>query len=239
MFGGIFDMDKPFWRWMGKIPEIIVLSLFWYICSIPIITIIPASCALFDAVSRNLMMDDKGSFTRFFRSFVRELKQGIPLSILWAILGYVAIVGNRILLSSANGGAMGIFSVIYLVIIVMTIGYLGWLVPLQSRYKNTFIGLHVNALRFFLGRLPGTGLMLLTTLAVVIISLIHPYTYFLLVFAPCLIAIFHTFPVEKGFMKAFPDDYEDGMPVYTEQDRLAIRAIKKAKQEEAEAAENE
>ena len=66
MFGGFFDMDKPFWRWMGKIPDLILLSLCWYICCIPVITIIPASCALFDAVSRNLMMDDKGIYKRYF-----------------------------------------------------------------------------------------------------------------------------------------------------------------------------
>ena len=65
------------------------------------------------------------------------------------------------------------------------------------------------------------------------------YTMFVICFAPCLIAILHTIPVEKGFRKAFPNDYEDGLPVYTEQDRVAIRKIKKAKQEEAEAAENE
>lgn len=240
MFGGLFDMDKPFWRWVGKIPEIIGLSFCWYICCIPLITIIPASCALFDAVSRNLMMDDKGCFKRFFRSFIRELKQGIPLSILWVIIGAVTIFGNRILLADAqNSSVFGSFSVIHLIASIMMIGYLGWLVPLQSRYNNTFIGLHVNALKFFLGRLPGSGLMLLITAGVVIISIIHPYTYCLLVCAPCLIAILHTFPVEKGFQIAFPQDYEDGLPVYTEQERIAIRAIKKAKQEEISAEEYE
>ena len=89
-------MDKPFWRWMGKIPDIVLLSLCWYVCCIPIITIIPASCALFDAVSRNLMMDDKGCYKRFFRSFVRELKQGIPLTILWLIIGTIAFYGMQI-----------------------------------------------------------------------------------------------------------------------------------------------
>lgn len=240
MFGGIFDMDKPFWRWIGKIPEIVGLSFCWYICCIPLITIIPASCALFDAVSRNLMMDDKGCFKRFFRSFLRELKQGIPLSILWLVITLVAVYGIQILSINAEASStFGIFSIIYLVMFLMMIGLLGWLVPLQSRYNNSFIGLHVNALRFFLGRLPGTGLILLITAAVIIISIIHPYTYCLLIFAPCIIAIFHTFPVEKAFQIAFPQDYEDGLPVYTEQDRISIRVIKKAKQAEAEAAENE
>ena len=138
MFGGFFDMDKPFWRWIGKVPEIVILSFLWYICSIPIITIIPASCALFDAVSRNLMMDDKGCYKRFFRSFVRELKQGIPLSILWVIIFVVALMGLRIINVNAQVNSnFGIFSILYLVMIIMMIGYIGWLVPLQSRYINT------------------------------------------------------------------------------------------------------
>lgn len=236
MFGGFFDMDKPFWRWMGKIPEIVILSFLWYICSFPIITIIPASCALFDAVSRNVMMDDKGCYKRFFRSFVRELKQGIPLSILWAVIAAVAIYGTQIINSyAATSSVFSVFSILYLVMIIMMVGYLGWLVPLQSRYNNTFIGLHINALRFFLGRLPSTGLMLLITAVIVVAATISPYTFWLLGFAPCLIAILHTKPVEKAFQMAFPQDYEDGLPVYTEQERITIRAIKKAKQAEAEA----
>ena len=239
MLGGFFDMDKPFWRWMGKIPEILLLSLLWYICSIPIITIIPASCALFDAVSRNLMMDDKGCYKRFFRSFVRELKQGIPLSILWAIIALVAVFGMKIVNTyAATSPAFGIFSILYLVMIIMMIGYMGWLIPLQSRYNNSFGSLHINALRFFLGRLPGTALMLLITLGIIIVCAISGYTFWLAAFAPCLIAIFHSIPVEKAFQIAFPQDYEDGLPVYTEQDRIAIRAIKKAKEAEAQAAED-
>lgn len=239
MLGGFFDMDKPFWRWMGKIPDIVLLSLLWYLCSIPIITIIPASCALFDAVSRNLMMDDKGCYKRFFRTFVRELKQGIPLSIFWAVIALVAIFGLNIVNTyAATSPTFGIFSILYLVMIIMMIGYLGWIVPLQSRYNNSFVSLHINSLRFFLGRLPGTALMLLVTLGIIIACLISAYTFWLAAFAPCLIAILHSIPVEKAFQIAFPQDYEDGLPVYTEQDRIAIRAIKKAKEEEARAAED-
>lgn len=238
MFGGFFDMDKPFWRWVGKVPEIVALSFFWYICCIPVITIIPASCALFDAVSRNMMMDDKGSFRRFFRTFWRELKQGIPLTLFWLVIALVAFFSDRILIANAAvNSTFGILSLVFRIMLLMMVGYLGWLIPLQSRYQHKFFGLHMNALRFFLGRLPGTGGILLTTAVVLLLCFAHPYTYCLLICAPCVIAIFHTIPVEKAFMLAFPNDYEDGLPVYTEQDRETIKAIKKAKQAEAEAAE--
>lgn len=240
MFGGFFDMDKPFWRWVGKIPDIVGLSFCWYICSIPLITIIPASCALFDAVSRTLMMDDKGCYKRFFRSFVRELKQGIPLSILWIIITIIAFFGNQILNAGIEFSSLfSTFSALHLVMMITMVGYLGWLIPLQSRYNNSFLGLHINALKFFLGRLPSSGLMILTSVGLVLLAIIHPYTYCLLVFVPGVIAILHSLSVEKAFQIAFPQDYEDGLPVYTEQERIAIRAIKKAKQEEAQNAEEE
>lgn len=240
MFNSIFDMDKPFWRWMGKIPDIFLLSLCWYLCCIPIITIIPASCALFDAVSRNLLMDDKGCYKRFFRSFIRELKQGIPLTIFWLIIGFMAFYGYHIITAIAAANPdFGIFAIMYLIMVIITVGFLFWLVPLQSRYNHKFVGLHINALRFFLGRLPGTGLMLLTAAIVIVACVISPYTAWVIVVAPCLIAIFHAKPVEKAFEIAFPHDYEDGLPVYTEQDRIAIKTIKKAKQAEADAAEYE
>ena len=212
----LFDMDNPFWRWIGRIPEIVGLSVCWYVCCLPIITIIPASCALFDATSRTLMMDnEKGVFKRFFRTFIHELKRGIPLTIFWLILGVLVLWGYGIV--SEN---LGVFSIVYVMTVLMLVAYLGWLIPVQSRYSSTFIQLHINALRLFLGRLPSTGLMLLTTIAVVAITLSHPFAYILASAAPCLIAIFHSFPVEKAFEIVSPQDYIDGVPIYTEQEPI-------------------
>ena len=136
--------------------------------------------------------------------------------------------------------AFSVFSILYLVMIITMIGFLSWLIALQSRYGHTFFKLHTNALRFFLGRLPGSAGMILATVGIIAVCLISPrYTLWLAAFAPCLIAILHTIPVEKAFQRAFPQDYEDGLPVYTEQDRIAIRAIKKAKKEESEAQDAE
>lgn len=230
MFGKLFDMDNPFWRWMGKVPELIVLSIFWFIGCIPIVTIIPSSCALFDAISRNTMMDDKGSFHRFWRSYVRELKQGIPLTIFWILIIGLSAFGAWIFSKSQS---MAIFSIIYNIMIFIMFAYLSWLVPLQSRYNHKFLGLHINALKFFIGKLPSTVLMLLISAAGFFLCFGIRYTSFLIVLMPALIAVFHSLIVERAFRAVFPKDYEDGLPVYTEQERIAIRAINKAKQEEA------
>ena len=210
MFGGLFNMDKPFWRWMSRVPEILILSLCFYLCCIPVVTIIPASCALFDAISRCVVPDEKGCYTRFFRTFCRELKQGIPLTILWLVIGFIGLYGDRVLAYNAeNNSTIALLSLLYRLLLISTVGYLGWLIPLESRYYHGFVRLHINALSFYFGRLPGTFYMLFMTALVLIVSLAHPYAFFLLAFAPGLIAVMHTPSVEKGFRKAFPEDYDE------------------------------
>lgn len=205
---GLFDMDKPVWKWLGKLPEILGLSLCWYICCIPLITIIPASCALYDAASRNLIADEKGCFKRFFQTFVKELKQGIPLSILWLTILVISVIGLLGLSPEQSGSLSTVFVAIYTISIAFAVAYLGWLIPLQSRYSHSFISLHINALRFFIGRLWGSIGIFVITVGIVFISTFHFYTMPLLAIAPCLIALLHTIPVERGFRVAFPEHYE-------------------------------
>lgn len=233
MFKGLFDMDNSFWQWVGRIPDMVVLSLCWYICCIPIVTIIPASCALYDCISRNLMMDEKGYYARFFRTFWRELKHGIPLTLLWLFSILILLFGFY-MFSAANQGSspITILSVMYLIFTVMVLGYLGWLIPLQSRYNQSFLQLHINAAKFTIARLPGTALMLLVTFGVVAVSLLHHFTLPLLLVAPALITIIHTFPVEKAFRIAFPNDYVGASLVANEEERKTAETIRDAKRKE-------
>lgn len=209
MLNGLFDMDKPFWRWIGKLPEMLILSLCWYICCLPLITFIPACCALYDAASRNLVPDEKGCLKRFFRTFVRELKKGIPLSLFWivifAVTGFGLVIMNQ---GNQDNPVFAYLGPVYLIMAIMMLGYLGWLIPLQSRYDHSFISLHVNALRFSLGRLWGSLGMILFTIGVIVLCLLHTMTLPLITIAPCLIAVLHTIPVERGFRAAFPEHYE-------------------------------
>lgn len=209
MFGGLFNLERPFWRWMNRIPQIVVLSLFFYICCIPVVTIIPASCALFDAISRCTVPDESGCYARFWRTFRRELKQGILLTIFWLVIALIALYGDQVLsLNAKNNSTFAILSLGYRIMLLSMVAYLGWLIPLESRYYHSFAKLHLNALSFYFARLPGTLLMLFMTASVLIFSIAHPLTYFLLALAPGLIAVFHSFPVEKAFRKAFPADYD-------------------------------
>ena len=211
---GFFDMDTPFWSWVGRIPEMVLLSLLWVLCSLPVITIIPASCALYDAISRCTVFNRPGSVRRFFRSFVRELKRGILLSLLYLLIA-VIMVWTELLMQSTESlsNTAVIMLMLQRIVGISVLGYLCWLIPLQSRYNHSFVALHVNALKFFLGRFPKSCLLLIISVAVCVVCTLHPSLMALCIVAPALIAIFHAKIIEKVFMQVFPNDYIDGMPV--------------------------
>ena len=43
----LFDMNNPVWRFMGKIADMFLLTLAWFVCSVPIITIGASTTALY------------------------------------------------------------------------------------------------------------------------------------------------------------------------------------------------
>ena len=46
MFRSFFNPENPFFRFTGRVLDIMVLSVLWLVCSLPIVTIGPASAAL-------------------------------------------------------------------------------------------------------------------------------------------------------------------------------------------------
>ena len=55
--GGIFNINSPFFRVMSKVFDVIVLSLLWTLCCIPVITIGPATTALYYAIVKSIRKD--------------------------------------------------------------------------------------------------------------------------------------------------------------------------------------
>lgn len=207
MLKGFFDIDKPFWQWFCKIPEVVALSILWILCCIPVVTILPSSIALYDAISRGVMNGEGGYFRRFFTTFWKELKRGVLLTLLWGGLLLLILYGETMLVSMAEVYPEAIYMLpVFLVLYLIYFGVLSWLIPLESRYFLRFWQLQGHAYRFFLGRLPYSALMLVISIAGVVLCFLWPL---LVIIIPGVIAMLHCIFVEKAFKKQFPNDYPD------------------------------
>ena len=86
-----FNSESFLWRPLGVLGDLVVLSLLWTVLSLPLVTLGPASAALYDAAVHGLRQREGASLTRFLSTFRRELKEGVLSSLFW--LGLALALG--------------------------------------------------------------------------------------------------------------------------------------------------
>ncbi len=155
--GKFFDTENWLWRWIGRLPDLFALSLLWLVCCVPVVTVFPATIALYDSIARCVRGSEGGTYRRFFRTLKQELVRGILLSLLWFFLGFVLYCGYNAILDRGESNAVSAFSLVYLVSMVIPFATLCWLVPLESRFQYGFWQLHRNAALVAFGHLPSTA----------------------------------------------------------------------------------
>lgn len=74
--------ETPVTRLLSRFMDLILLNVFWLICSIPIVTIGASTAALYDMTMRLALHEEINILTDFFKSFVHHLKKGTLLYLL-------------------------------------------------------------------------------------------------------------------------------------------------------------
>ena len=76
-----FNFDNPVWRFLGGVFDAVVLNLCWIICSLPLITIGASTAALYHTLMNGILNEEGRFFSSYFKSFKKNLRQGIPFSL--------------------------------------------------------------------------------------------------------------------------------------------------------------
>jgi uncharacterized membrane protein YesL len=192
-----FDPENSLWHWIGKVPELFCLSLFWLVLCVPVITIAPASIALYDAVVRKLRPDEKGLFRRFFTTFWKELGRGILLSLLWLVIAAALTYCYNLLTTRAEAdSSLAVITLVYQVSLLIPIGVFLWVIPLEARFVYGFWQLHKTALVYAFAYLPQTALLLLLA-ALALVGCWYMPVFILII--PAVLALLLSLPTEKVF----------------------------------------
>ena len=103
----LFDPQNLLFQALSWMVDLVGISLFWAILCLPVVTIVPATAALYHTAALCLRQGEKGAFLRFFRSFWQNLKQGCLLSVPLVILGALLFWGQNVMAAASVllGGA--------------------------------------------------------------------------------------------------------------------------------------
>ncbi|MBR7178932.1 MAG: DUF624 domain-containing protein [Oscillospiraceae bacterium] len=160
MNDSFFNADNWLWKPFGRIADFLLLSGIWLLCSVPIVTAGAACTALYDCAAHCMVGGETGMFSRFFRTFRRELLLGTGSFALWAgILGGGFLLLRQFTGSAAgtDGNVMAAYAMAFGLALLFGVG--AWVFPLLSRFTFGFGGLQATAVKMAFAFLPRTVLL--------------------------------------------------------------------------------
>lgn len=175
--GRFFRFDSPFMLALGKVMDLILLSSLWIACCIPIITIVPATAALYYVTIKMARKEETRTVVGFFHAFKENFKQGSVLTLIFTAAGILLHVDYRIMTLQAENIA-STFGILFLLLTIFTTAIMLYTFPLQAQFSNTIIRTLKNAILLSLIKLPNTLLLLV----------LHSIPVWSLVVAPGIIA---------------------------------------------------
>ena len=89
MLKAIFDYDNPFMSFICRLIDLFVLSLLWFICSLPLVTIGASTCSLYYAVIKSVRRQRSYPTKEFLNCFRRNLKPSFVILIPLVFLGMI------------------------------------------------------------------------------------------------------------------------------------------------------
>jgi len=140
-----FDLNSPHMIFLSRAADLVILSFLWFICCIPVVTIGPASSALYYVVLKIVRKEDVRVTACFFKGFRENFKQGVAYSFIFVIAGVVLFM-DYILTAGMEGTTGMICSVCFFVMGVWMLCTMFYTFPLQAQFYNTVRQTLINAM---------------------------------------------------------------------------------------------
>lgn len=204
MFSSLFNPEAPFWRLMSSLVDLLALSLLWVFTSLPLVTLGPATAALYDAAARCVRRGKVGALSRYFSTFRREFKEGVFLSLIFLVTGFLLLIPLRFFWLAVLADLTGAKIVLaaYAIFLVIPLGAFCWAFPILSRFSFSLLGAVKISFQCSIAYLPVTVLLVVSAVLAGLVSALYWVPMLIL---PCLVALLWTCFMERVFAKYSPD----------------------------------
>ena len=195
----LFSPEGFLWRTLNTLTDVFTLSLIWLFCCIPLVTIGPATTALYDAVVHCIRYQEGGPYRRFFRTFRADLAVSIGSAVLWgAVIGFGLVALNMLRSLGETSASAAVASAAYYVILLLPCGAACWVFPILSRFSYGFIDLNLTAMRIAVSFLPRTVVLVLLTIELASVCIRFVFPSF---FVPACMMLLWSLFIEPAFTK--------------------------------------
>ena len=132
----LFNLENPVWRFIGNIIDMFLLSVYWYVCCLPVVTTGSGTTALY-YVTLKLSSNQEGYTTSsFFHSFKSNFKQATVIWLLCLLAGAVIVIDFYWVLTSGSVIGASLLPAIVIISILYLV-FTAFIFPLLARCDNS------------------------------------------------------------------------------------------------------
>lgn len=142
--GGLFDYDSKLFQLLLRITDVVVLSLLWFLCSLPIITLGASTSALYYTAMKLVRQRGDSTISMFFHAFKENFKASLPVTLILLAVGY-ALVADYSLMAEKLGGNP-VFHGLCIVVLLLYAAIASLLFPVLAKFRCTLKQLLRNVL---------------------------------------------------------------------------------------------
>ena len=210
---GLFSMDSPFFQFLSRMADLIVLNLIFIVCCVPVITIGPALTALNYVTLKTAAGEDCFIVRSFFKSFRQNFRQALIIWLLMLVVGGALAYNFYTLWGSSD-------QLQIIILIFSGIAAVGWIMialyvfPLLAKFDNTVYKTLLNAMVMSVANFTKTisAFMLVFSCALLTFYTLDTIRWGILawlVIGFSLIAYFNSMLFNKVFAKYIPTESEE------------------------------
>lgn len=164
-----FNLDGPFYKWGTEVADVMILSILWLLCSVPLVTLGASTTALFYVYGKKVRGEDPYIVKMFFKSFKENFKPATLLTFILGVLWFSSYLYYKMLISGAAPlwlKGVGMFFILQVTVLTL------YAFPILSRFhmpvKNIIVSSFVFGNKHIFttitcGALFGVSISILTT----------------------------------------------------------------------------
>lgn len=203
-----FNPENSFWRGFTRVMDLVGLTMCWIICSLPVVTICASTTALYDAIYHGVRLGEQGDYVRFLRTFRRELKTGILITLpaIGVALLYVLLFFMSYSMAAAGDKVAGVAVYAYQCIFCIPLAIWLFACCMLSRFDFKPMQLLATAAKLVFAHLPSALVLTVMVVLLAKVAISWPISIFCM---PGLAAFFASYLMERIFKPFLPKEEDE------------------------------
>ena len=158
IMGKIFNLDNPVWSFIGKLVDMLLLTLLWVVFSLPLVTIGASTSALYYCSQQLVSNSEEHLAKSFVASFRKSFKQS---TITWgvAMVSGMILAVDMYLFKNMDTNISKVILIVFVLISIVVAMFAIYMFAMIARYEKNLKTMFIMSLVLSIRSLPWSVFM--------------------------------------------------------------------------------